>query len=264
MGALHQGHISLLEASRQANDVTVSSIFVNPTQFNDPADFANYPITLEQDIDMLEAAGCDLLFLPAVDEIYPDGLETSYHYDLGYLETVLEGKYRPGHYQGVCRVVHRLLDIVKPGRLYLGQKDYQQCMVIQRLLELAGLSEAVHIIICPTLREPGGLAMSSRNRRLNAAEREKAAHISRALTQLKERLRPGPTAPLLENATALLEKEGLQPDYVAIADARDLSPVYNWDGKQKTVALVAAFLGEVRLIDNMLMETRHDANHLTN
>lgn len=264
MGALHQGHISLLEASRQANDVTVSSIFVNPTQFNDPADFANYPITLEQDIDMLEEAGCDLLFLPAMDEIYPDGLETSYHYDLGYLETVLEGKYRPGHYQGVCRVVHRLLDIVKPGRLYLGQKDYQQCMVIQRLLELAGLSKAVHIIICPTLREPGGLAMSSRNRRLNAAEREKAAHISRALTQLKERLRPGPTAPLLENATALLEKEGLQPDYVAIADARDLSPVYNWDGKQKTVALVAAFLGEVRLIDNMLMETRHDANHLTN
>ena len=138
MGALHAGHISLIKASKNENPITVCSIFVNPTQFNDPKDFEKYPVTIEKDIDMLKEAGCDVLFLPSVEEMYPEGIVTENHYDLGYLETILEGKFRPGHFQGVCMVMQRLLKIVSRIDLYLGQKDYQQCMVIKRLIELMG------------------------------------------------------------------------------------------------------------------------------
>ncbi|HKB42998.1 MAG TPA: pantoate--beta-alanine ligase, partial [Chitinophagaceae bacterium] len=134
MGALHAGHISLIELSKQSNAISLCSIFVNPTQFNDRRDFEKYPATLENDIYLLEKGECDILFLPSVKEIYPDEASQKIHYDIGYLETVLEGKYRPGHFQGVCMVMHRLLEIVKPNRLYLGQKDFQQLMVIKRLI----------------------------------------------------------------------------------------------------------------------------------
>ena len=167
MGALHPGHISLIKKSKTENPVTVCSIFINPSQFNDPADFKKYPVTIETDIDMLEEADCDALFLPGSEEIYPDGYSNSKLYDIGYLETVLEGKYRPGHFQGVCMVVDRLLDIVQPDQLFLGQKDYQQCMVIKRLLILKGQTDKIGLSICPTLREADGLAMSSRNLRLS-------------------------------------------------------------------------------------------------
>jgi pantoate--beta-alanine ligase len=136
MGALHAGHISLVKACKKDNDLCVVSIFVNPTQFNDKADFEKYPLTPEQDIALLEQHGCDILFMPPASEIYPGGIIPSHHYELGELETVLEGKFRPGHFQGVCMVVDRLLQLVQPNRLYLGQKDYQQCMVITRLLAL--------------------------------------------------------------------------------------------------------------------------------
>lgn len=253
MGALHAGHISLIEMSKSANPITVSSIFVNPMQFNDPKDFEKYPITLEKDIAMLEAAGCDVLFLPSVKEIYSEGLKPIMHYDLGYLETILEGKFRPGHFQGVCMVVHRLLEIVQPGNLYLGQKDYQQCMVITKLIELINLQDKIIVNICPTLRETDGLAMSSRNMRLKADERITAATIFKSLSFLKENLNRNSIADLKEQAQTMLQEAGFRIDYVEIADAKNLSVINKWDGKEKLVAVVAAFLNEVRLIDNMLL-----------
>lgn len=253
MGALHNGHISLINTSRQGNLLTVCSIFVNPTQFNDPKDFEKYPITLENDIAMLENAGCDLLFLPSVQEIYPQGTDAAMKYDLGYLETILEGKFRPGHYQGVCMVVHRLLEIVRPGHLYLGQKDYQQCMVIKRLTELTGLQTKIKVHICPTLRESNGLAMSSRNRRLNDTEREKAGAIYQSMVLVKENLNKEDFGVLKQNATTLLEKAGFRIDYVEIADAATLLMLNKWNNNKKAVVLVAASLNEVRLIDNLLL-----------
>lgn len=252
MGALHQGHISLIESARSENDLVVCSIFVNPTQFNDPKDFQNYPITIENDIDLLEKAGCDALFLPAVEEMYPAGLENKKPYALGYLETVLEGRYRPGHFQGVCQVVHRLLTIVPADRLYLGQKDFQQCMVIRKMIELENLP--VETVICPTLRETDGLAMSSRNMRLDKTAREKAVEISRTLLHIKSSLKAGDLSELKTAAVEQLNRTGFKTDYVEIADADTLELIGRWDGKQKLVALCAAFLGEVRLIDNMLLQ----------
>ena len=252
MGALHEGHISLIRESRARCGLTISSIFVNPTQFNDSKDFAKYPITLEKDIDGLEGAGCDVLFLPSIDEVYPNGTTDLPTYDLGYLETVLEGKFRPGHFQGVCQVVDRLLSMVKPHYLFLGQKDYQQCMVIKKLVELT--EGETTIIICPTLREKEGLAMSSRNMRLNTEEKEKALCIYNTLSFLKQELKPGYLEDLKERAVQYLTTEGFRVDYVEIAGANDLDLLQNWNGSTPTVALIAAFLNEVRLIDNMLLD----------
>lgn len=251
MGALHQGHISLIEISVKANPITVASIFVNPTQFNDPKDFDKYPVTLEKDIQMLEEAGTDALFLPSVSEMYPDGLQAKQVYELGFLETVLDGKFRPGHFQGVCMVVERLLEIMQPNQLYLGQKDYQQCMVITKLVELMGRHHSIHINVCPTLREPDGLAMSSRNMRLNKQERETAITIYDSLSHIKNNLSVGNTEILRQQAVSMLEQAGFKIDYIAITDAATLLPVTDWDGKQKLVLLAAAFLNEIRLIDNM-------------
>lgn len=253
MGALHKGHLSLIASSEMENLCTVCSIFVNPTQFNDPKDFEKYPVTLEQDISMLEEAGTDVLFLPSVSEMYPEGPKPNMHYELGFLETTLEGKYRPGHFQGVCMVVHRLLDMVQPDNLYLGQKDYQQCMVIGRLVHLIGKQDSIKVNVCPTLRETDGLAMSSRNMRLNEQERKTAVVISQTLSYIKEQLRPGPLSSLLKEAEGRLAAAGYRTDYIEVADAKTLAPVNNWDGRQALVALAAAFLNEVRLIDNMLL-----------
>lgn len=251
MGALHPGHISLITESKKNNGLTVSSIFINPVQFNDPKDYEKYPITLENDILLLEKAGCNVLFLPSVSEVYPDGTTQQKKYELGYLESVLEGEYRPGHFQGVCMVIERLLDIVKPDNLYLGQKDYQQCMVIKKLTELTGLDQTVHTRICPTLREPDGLAMSSRNMRLSETERKNAGTIYKTLQLIKEGLGKDDLRSLKKEAKTILSEKGFKPDYVEIADASTLQLVNDWDGKQKLVALIAAFLNEVRLIDNL-------------
>lgn len=253
MGALHPGHISLIGTSKQKDDITVSSIFVNPTQFNDPKDFEKYPVTIESDIRMLEEAGCDVLFLPSVKEVYPSGFVTAKQYDLGYLETVLDGKYRPGHFQGVCLVVERLLRIVQPDNLYLGQKDYQQCMVITKLVELMGWQERMGINICPTLREPNGLAMSSRNMRLTEAEKAKAVTIYQCLSYIKQNLKKGDLGSLKKQATDMLLQAGFKVDYMEIADAATLELTEQWNGEQKLVALIAAFMNEVRLIDNMIL-----------
>ena len=249
MGALHNGHISLIINSNEHNQITVSSIFVNPTQFNQAKDFEKYPVTLEKDIEMLEKNGCDALFLPSVIEIYPAGLTTLPHYQLGFLETVLEGHYRPGHYQGVCQVVHRLLDIVRPHNLYLGQKDYQQCMVIKKLIELLRLK--INVEVCNTLRESDGLAMSSRNMRLNKQERKQAVKIFETLSFIKKEVKPGYIVDLKERATKYLTAQRFNVDYVEIATADALHILENWDGQQKIVTVAAAYLNEVRLIDNM-------------
>ena len=251
MGALHLGHISLIQTAKKSDAVSVCSIFVNPTQFNDSKDFENYPSTIETDIDHLEKAGCDVLFLPSVKEIYPEGIKKVKTYDLGYPETVLEGKYRPGHFQGVCQVVHRLLNIIPADQLYLGQKDYQQYMVITKMIELTHLK--TNIIICPTLREPDGLAMSSRNLRLSETNRKKAIKIFETLSHLKSHIKPGNLKEIKESAMQNLTAAGFKVDYIEIANAYTLELLNNWDGKTPLVALIAAFLDNVRLIDNMLL-----------
>lgn len=251
MGALHQGHLSLLNESKKMNTCTVCSIFVNPTQFNDTTDFINYPTSLEKDIDCLEKAGCDIVFLPTVKEIYPDGLLHTKKYELGYIETVLEGAYRPGHFQGVCLVVHRLLSIIQADQLYLGQKDYQQCMVIKKLIELEHIQSKINI--CPTLRETDGLAMSSRNVRLTEPYRKQALKIAETLSFLKTNLTPGDVHTLKQTAITNLTKAGFKVDYLEIARASDLNIIDQWDGYTKILALVAASIDNVRLIDNMLL-----------
>jgi pantoate--beta-alanine ligase len=249
MGALHQGHLALVKEAQKHTDITVCSIFVNPTQFNDPNDYKKYPNTLDKDIYQLELTGADALFLPSVEEMYPQGIHHLEKYDLGYLETILEGAFRPGHFQGVCQVMSRLLRAVHPTLLFMGQKDYQQCMVVQWLLK--HLSMDTRFVAVPTIRETDGLAMSSRNMRLPAADRQKATTIYQALTHIRQYLQPGPLDVQVQEARSLLENQGFIVDYVAIADASNLAPIDNWDGKTALVALIAAFLGEVRLIDNM-------------
>lgn len=252
MGALHDGHISLITISKKSTAFTVCSIFVNPTQFNDPADFKKYPITIEKDIALLEHAGTDVLFLPDGSELYPNGTKTLEHYELGRLESLLEGEFRPGHFQGVCQVMQRLLNIVRPDDLFMGEKDYQQCMVIQRLLQLIGLPAILHR--CPILREPDGLAMSSRNVRLTPDQRTRSTAIFKALQQIRRAWVPGVLPqPLMTDAVALLGSAGFRTDYVSIADATTLEPLTAW--KEEAVALIAAFQGDVRLIDNMNLAT---------
>ena len=248
MGALHKGHISLVEASKKADELTVASIFINPTQFNNAGDLAKYPKTLEKDIAMLEEAGCDILFMPDDKEMYPGG-QVADHYNLGPVEELLEGAFRPGHYQGVATIVDRLLQAVQPDHLYLGQKDYQQCMVINKMIGLKG--HKTKIVICPTEREPGGLAMSSRNMRLTEEQKKKALAISRELFNIKNNINSVPIHDLQEQAFERLQQEGFKVDYVKIADATDLQPATTPD--RKLVALIAATIGDIRLIDNMLL-----------
>jgi pantoate--beta-alanine ligase len=253
MGALHLGHISLIEKSATLCDITVSSIFVNPTQFNDPKDFNKYPITTGSDILLLENVPCDVLFLPSVTEIYPAGITSSGPYDLGAIETLLEGEFRPGHFQGVCQVVHRLLDIVKPDKLFMGQKDYQQCIVVKRLVEI--LNVPAEVITVPTYREVSGLAMSSRNLRLNEQEKLQAAEISKMLQYIKDHFTYCSIS-VLENYVCnhLLGSGFKKVDYVSIADKKTLQPVELFTEEIKPVALIAAFIGDVRLIDNMVLD----------
>lgn len=252
MGALHEGHISLLKKSKQICEISICSIFVNPTQFNNPDDFKKYPVTLEHDIFILEKNGCDILFIPDVNEIYPEGTISKKYFDLGNLETILEGKFRPGHFQGVCQVVNRLLEIVYPTHLFIGQKDYQQSMVIKKLLELEHLN--IELIICSTLREENGLAMSSRNLRLSKQQKEQAAEIYKTLINIKNKIKPGSLNHLKEEAKEYLSKKNFNPDYVEIADANNLNPVNEWNGSSDLIALAAAFVHEVRLIDNILIK----------
>jgi pantoate--beta-alanine ligase len=252
MGALHEGHLSLIVQSKAENRYCISSVFVNPTQFNDPSDFDKYPVTISDDIKKLEEAGCDILFLPSVKEMYPAGTSGLETYALGNLETRLEGFYRPNHFQGVCQVVYRLLKAVQPSTLYLGQKDFQQVMVIRKMIELVGL--AVEVKILPTMREANGLAMSSRNLRLSVLERRQASAIYQELQMIKDQVDSVSPRKLEELARQQLLDAGFSSvDYVAIVQPHDLAPVENYTPGMPAVALVAAYMGDVRLIDNMIL-----------
>jgi pantoate--beta-alanine ligase len=267
MGALHAGHISLIRASNKENDITVCSIFVNPTQFNDPKDFEKYPITLESDMQQLIAAKCDILFLPNVYEMYPKGLKNNTLIDFGYMAETLEGEFRPGHFDGMAQIVGKLLHAVAPDHLYMGQKDYQQAMICTELIKKMKLK--IQLILCPIKREKDGLAMSSRNVRLDTHSRKVAVEISKTLKSLKrsvngQRSRVNElqatgnmqqTAQLIEQKafSRLSSHQEFKVEYVAIRNAKTLKPVKTISPSTPLVALIAAQIGGMRLIDNMLL-----------
>lgn len=250
MGALHTGHISLIESSKKENDLTVCSIFVNPTQFNNPEDLKKYPRTLEKDCEMLEAAHCDVVFAPSAEEMYP--VQPALKLDFGTLETVMEGKFRPGHFNGVGIVVAKLFHIIKPDKAYFGLKDLQQVAVIRQMTN--DLSFDLQIVPCPTLREADGLAMSSRNTRLSAEARTLAPHIHKALLLTKQKLQNGESsADTQAFATAYFKNyPEFELEYLEIADFDTLTPISQASAPGKTAVCIAAFLGGVRLIDNIV------------
>jgi pantoate--beta-alanine ligase len=254
LGALHAGHLSLIAKARADGMLTVCSIFLNPTQFNDKKDLERYPVSTNDDIDLLVKTGCDVLFLPDVEEIYPGGEDQTKTYDFGYLETILEGAKRPGHFRGVGQVVARLLDIVRPEKLYLGQKDYQQCMVIRQLAGLIGMNN-MEVVICPTTRDADGLAMSSRNRRLTEPQRAIAGLIYQCLVSVESKQHSASFAVVRKECEDLLVAKGFVPDYIALADARDLTLLDEYSKDIPMVALIAAKIGEIRLIDNILLKS---------
>ncbi len=250
MGALHDGHISLVQASKGDNDVTVCSIFVNPTQFNNPEDLLKYPRTLEADCEMLEAAGCDVVFAPSAEEMYPE--QPVLKFNFGALETVMEGASRPGHFNGVGIIVSKLFHIIKPDRAYFGQKDLQQVAVVRRMV--ADLSFDLELVTAPTIREEDGLAMSSRNRRLNEEERHIAPHIFRIMESAKNELLKGKSVEevIKEAKAEFAAINAFTLDYFEIVDLSTLQPIDSIGVKGTNAICVAAFLGPVRLIDNVV------------
>ncbi|MBS1630464.1 MAG: pantoate--beta-alanine ligase [Bacteroidetes bacterium] len=253
MGALHAGHISLIRKAREDGFQTLCSIFVNPTQFNERDDYEKYPRSTEADMALLLEAHCDFLFLPSEKEVYPNGTESALSYEFGRLETLLEGAQRPGHFRGVGQVVARLLELVQPQCVYLGQKDFQQCLIIRKLLALMGKSNSIELKIGKTVREPDGLAMSSRNRRLSEPQRALAAVIYQCLISIQTKNSTGNWPVIQKECTELLHYKGFEPEYVALARAADLEPLDAFSKEMPMVALIAARIGEVRLIDNMLL-----------
>lgn len=247
MGALHAGHISLIQAAKQSSDVVICSIFVNPTQFNNKEDFNLYPITIENDIDALEQAHCDFLFLPSVEEMYPKDYQAP-HYPLGHLEDILEGKYRPGHFQGVCQVVDRFLQLVQPNTLYLGKKDFQQVKVIEKMIQWRNYPIKTKTV--PTRREDDGLAMSSRNMRLNEEERSLSVALHQSLLSIKDKLDVNNFKDLISNEIAYLESLGFKVDYLEMA-TKDNLEIIDTKGDEVVVLLIAAYIGNIRLIDNI-------------
>ncbi|GGH05883.1 pantothenate synthetase [Sphingobacterium alkalisoli] len=251
MGALHEGHLSLIRQARQSADVTICSIFVNPTQFNDPKDLEKYPRPLENDIALLESVSCDVLFLPSVEEMYPDPNE-NWHLDLGPLETIWEGEHRPGHFQGVTQIVYKLFTAVQPNFACFGQKDFQQVMVVQKMIDVKQLP--VKLIVCPIIRNPQGLALSSRNMRLSPEGKEKALIISKALQHVKAHFRSVSVDELTQTGSnIILSEKGVTPEYFAICETRTLQQVNELHADKEYVALVVAWVEGVRLLDNMLL-----------
>lgn len=251
MGALHEGHISLIQTAKTKAELVVCSIFVNPTQFNDKQDFEKYPVSTDQDVNLLTKAECDALFLPTVAEVYPDGTAGLEQFELGFLETVLDGAARPGHFQGVVQVVSRLLKLVAPDILFLGQKDFQQCLVLKKMVRDLGIP--VQIETVPTMREEDGLAMSSRNRRLSESARAMAPLLYQCLVSIEAQQGVKPFAVVQKECWELLEHKGVRPDYIELADADSLAPLEDYDRNKQMVALIAAYVGDVRLIDNLVL-----------
>jgi pantoate--beta-alanine ligase len=250
MGALHAGHISLLNRATIENDFVVCSIFVNPIQFNNKEDLIKYPRPIADDIRKLEEIECDLLFYPEAEEMYPEPVVDKW--DFGNLDKVMEGKFRPGHFNGVAVVVRKLFEIIEPDRAYFGLKDYQQLRIVQTMTKVLNLP--VEIIACPTAREKDGLAMSSRNVRLSATERRIAPAIFKVLLEVKMQAGKMPVNELEQWAAEKLNKyEEMDVEYLDIVDAETLLPVRNWDEAKSLVVCTAVQLGNVRLIDNLII-----------
>ena len=252
MGALHAGHLQLVAAARAANDEVIATIFVNPTQFTNADDFRLYPRVPEADAALLAPAGCTALFAPPVPEIYP--APAVLRFDFGALERVMEGAHRPGHFNGVATVVSKLFHLARPHRAYFGQKDWQQVALVRQLV--ADLSFDVEIVACPTLREADGLAMSSRNRRLDAAARAAAPRLHQVLAAAAAQVRRGVAPAQVQAAAeaALAAEPLLTPEYFAVADAHTLQPLAAYAPGRAVVLCLAAHLGGVRLIDNVVVE----------
>ena len=248
MGALHAGHASLVERSVAENEVTVVSIFVNPTQFNDKNDLAKYPRTLEADCVLLQSVGATIAFAPSVDEVYPEPDTRSFSY--APLDTVMEGAFRPGHFNGVCQIVSKLFDMVQPHCAYFGEKDFQQLAIIREMVRQ--MQYPLEIIGCPIVREADGLAMSSRNTRLSPEERVTALNISRTLFESQEYAKSHTLAETKEFVEKGIEAvEGLRLEYYEVVDDRTLQTVSAWDDAEGIVGCITVFCGDVRLIDNI-------------
>lgn len=250
MGALHAGHIALIEQSKKENQITVCSIFVNPTQFNDAADLAKYPRTEEADAQKLEKVDCDILYLPTVKEVYPDSWQSP-DFDLGHFDSIMEGKMRPGHFKGMAQVVYRLLSLVRPNKLYMGQKDLQQFTIIKHLMPQFNLG--FELICAPIVRETDGLAMSSRNVRLSEDERAIAPLIYKTLTTANPANFKSPST-YRDFAITQLEHAYMKVEYVEVVDRNSLLPLNNWTDSQEKAICVAVQLGPIRLIDNIFID----------
>jgi pantoate--beta-alanine ligase len=250
MGALHQGHLELIEASRKENDITVCSIYVNPTQFNNPSDLEKYPRTLESDKMFLSTVGCDVIFAPSNLDMYKTVSEL--RLDFGHLDKVLEGEFRPGHFSGVALVVSKLFNIVQPSRAYFGQKDFQQYKIITKLAD--ELLFDIELSSVPIVREPSGLAMSSRNQRLSERDKTTALIFYQSLLRAKELLLQGePIASVKVKVKEACEALPIvKLEYIELVYTENLKPAQ--DVSSKTILLIAGYVGEVRLIDNLLME----------
>ena len=256
MGALHEGHLSLIETAKSFNDIVVCSIFVNPTQFNETKDLVKYPRTAAEDIKVLTSHGNDVLFMPPVDEIYPDGLNTKVDLDFGQLDKAMEGEFRPGHFDGMVQVVNRLANIVEPVRMYFGQKDYQQYALVQNMQEQ--FNSSVKVVMCPIVREEDGLALSSRNVRLEPHIRKRATIIYKTLLKAKSLLKENNSQTVSAIALKDLAIEDFKPEYFEIVDGRSLLPVEHYNDSNYIVACTAVWAGDVRLIDSMIF--KHEEN----
>lgn len=252
MGALHAGHLSLVEKAAKQCNIVVCSIFVNPAQFNDPKDLEKYPRTEAADIEMLGFSPCDILFMPDVKEVYPRDLNLELDIDFGSLVEVMEGRFRKGHFDGMAMVVKRLLDIVNPDHLYMGQKDFQQFSIVQHLLSQTGIK--IQLIMGETIREPDGLAMSSRNTRLTPTLRKMAHFIYEALLQAKDKMQDSSPPEIEKWGMNELSLPNFKPEYFEIVDGRTLQQITDFKRHDFVVACVATWLGEVRLIDNIIMK----------
>ncbi len=251
MGALHEGHLSLIREAKKENDLVLCSIFVNPTQFNNQNDLQKYPRSIEADTALLKNEGCDIVFIPDTDDMYPDSLKAE-DYDFGDLDSTMEAEFRPGHFKGVATVVHKFFDLIKPTRAYFGEKDYQQLQVIRSLVEQRNLG--VEIIGCPIAREEHGLARSSRNERLSSQEREEAAIIYQSLLEAKDKYSKQSVRSTVEHITTAFDKlQGVELEYIQFTDAKTLQSVDEWDEAEHVRGFIAAYFGEVRLIDNLLI-----------
>lgn len=248
MGALHAGHASLVKRSVNENEVTVVSVFVNPTQFNDKNDLVKYPRTLDADCKLLEACGATYTFAPSVEEMYPEPDTRQFSY--APLDTVMEGAFRPGHFNGVCQIVSKLFEAVKPHRAYFGEKDFQQLAIIREMVRQMQFD--LEIVGCPIVREEDGLALSSRNARLSAEERENALKISQTLFKSRTFAAThtvSETQKFVEDA--IVAAPGLRLEYFEIVDGNTLQKVGNWDQTSYAVGCITVFCGDVRLIDNI-------------